>query len=252
MCKLIDTICIRFCNAITFLLEYLCLPLKYLFKPLTNNLQRPYSLCFFFSFFLLITPAILMIVLLIQSSTFINNLETFNLFFYLTLFNLLINYFLVFHIYNIYGLHKLEYQPQVFTVKSFLNFILNFMFKETKLGLIGIYFIAQCFLNIYILIYITMDKNLNNSMFDLPIVVTFTLYAVISNLIFTLGHVVIYLFLLMVLLCKINNSCLCGVVSNNKFRTTISFIDKYLNCFLLFGVYDIERGGIEFNIINNI
>jgi hypothetical protein len=252
MCKLIDTIGIKTCNILTMILSYICCPVKYLLKPITNSFQRPYSFCFLLSYFLLIIPAILLIVLLIQYSGFINGLEGFTSIYYITLANLLVNYVLVFHIYHIYGLHRLEYQTCSFTVKGFLKYTFEYLFRNTKLGFIGVYFIIQIGLGIFAIHYIMTDKGFNDENFDLPILITFSLYAICSNLVFTLGHFVIYLSLLLVLICKINGSCFCGIFSGSRYGKLIDFVERYLDCFKLFGIYDIERGGIELNIINNV
>jgi hypothetical protein len=252
MCKDLDSFAIRLCHLLTVCLGFLCCPVKFVFKPLTNNFQRPYSICFLLSYFLLIIPAILLLVMLIQSSSFINELYWFTSLFYLTLINLLINYILVFHIYNVYGLHKIEYHTQVFTVKSFIKYAVRYLFTETKLGYIGIYFLAQSIFGLYNLIYILRNKGLNSDSFDLPVLVTFTLYAVVSGIAFTLGHLVVYFSLFMLLFCKINNSCCCGVFAGYRNNKKVRFHDRWLDCFKLFGIYDIEKGGIELNIINNI
>jgi hypothetical protein len=252
MCKPLDSLSVRLCENMTTCFEYICCPIKFFLKPLTSRFQRPYSLCFLMSYFLLIIPVILLLIILIQSSSFINELDRFSTLFYLTFFNLLINYILVFHIYHVYGLHKLEYTTHAFTVRTFMAYTMRYLFVETKLGYIGVYFLAQVILYICSLNYILNDGNLNSDNFDLPILVTFTFYAVISGLVFTLGHLVVYIVLFMVLLCKVNNSCICGIISGYRYNLTAKFQDKYLDCFKLFGIYDIERGGIELNIINNI
>lgn len=251
MCQTIDEKCLQLSNILVNILSKILYPIKYLCGYLTKKFQRPYSLCFLLNFFILITPAILLVILLIQNAEYINSIDIFNFSFYFTLFNLVINYIIVFHIYYLYGRHRLTGRHLPYSTKHYTKYICNYLFTENRIGLIGIYLILQCFISFVIYSNIKNNKDYNSDKFDRPILIIFTEFGIICNIIFTLGHIIIYSILFLLLLCRINNSCICRVcysmnsdrilnpdeVSNHRY----TYFNLILSCYKYFGIYDEEK-----------
>jgi hypothetical protein len=208
----------------------ICIPCKFFCKFITNNLQRPYSFCFLINFFILMTPSLLLTVILTQFSEYFILMEKFNYIFYSTLINLIINFVTVFHIYDVYGKHELEEIKPNYTVSSFVKNCFKFLFTEgNKLGYIGIYYFLQIGLYSVNLYYLFTVKDFNSDKFQFTAVIIFTKFATICGLVFTLSHVLIYVSLFFVILCAINNSCLCALNTENKNGLEITASSKNKN-----------------------
>lgn len=233
---------------------YLLVPVKLLLKLLTNYFQRPYSLFFLIDFFLLMTSNVLLVIILIQNKEFINSLENFNNIFYFTLVGSVINYVSVFHIYHLYGLHSLHKNNFTSNIKSYLYHIIRFSFKNSIVGYIALFFIFE---SIYLY---TGLKEIQNSTdfftdkFPKPIVIDFTIIAIILNLIFCLIHILFFTVLVFCILFKINKSCFIGLVlklPKKNDKDAYPFYDLFLNCFEFLGIYsDESESSISQNIEN--
>jgi len=247
----------------------ICNPCKFFCKFITNYLQRPYSFFFLVNFFMLMTPSLLLTIILTQFSEYFNLIEKFNYIFYSTLINLIINFVTVFHIYDVYGKHELEETKPNYTASSFAKKCFKFLFTEgNKLGYIGIYYFLQIGLYSVNLFYLFTTKDFNSDKFQFTILIIFTKFAAMCGLIFTLSHVLIYVFLFLVILCAINNSCLCALNRNNRNGLEITassknknvtvrdsqehlkknnyghskpFFIRILDCYNFFGLYDYNR-----------
>lgn len=260
----IDGKCSSISDCIFYSLYIVLIPVKYLCKFITNHFQRPYSLCFLLDFFLLITPSLLLVILLTQYSDFINSISPFNKIFYFTFTHLIINYVVVFYIYHLYGQHSLEEGDKLnYTVKSFTKFVVHYLFKETKMGYIGIYFLVESIASIISLNSLHTNKDYNSDVFAVPVLLFFTKLAVGLNLIFTLLHVIVYVSLFLFVLCKVNNSCIFKVIKagckgdtndghttsfpkSNKTNTNIrenkhSFKNLSLDFYQFIGIYEYKK-----------
>lgn len=198
-------------------LYYFFYPIKILCKCINSFFQRPYSFFFVLDFLILITPALLLLIILIQNYEFINSIQTFNKIFYFILLNLIINFIIVFHIYYLYNTHKLEDNfdhGENDNVRSFTIKTLNYLFKFTKLGYIGIYFIFEIIICFICLSHINGTSDYYKDNFDRPIVIQFTKFSIFLNLTFNFLHVGMYTLLYLFLLCKLNESCLCKIILN--------------------------------------
>jgi hypothetical protein len=207
----LDKICLIICNKICFITKILCIPAKLTCRIFTTYFDRPYSLCFLLNFFILISPSLLLIVMLSQYSQNIYSLDKFNMIFYSVLINLILNFVSVFYIYDLYERHSLNEVKLLRTVSSFIKLTWNYLFIETKAGYLGIYYILQVGVNFTSLLYIFKNSEYNSEKFETPVLIFFTKFALICCLAFTLAHIILYTSLFFVILCSINNSCLCGL-----------------------------------------
>lgn len=277
--QFLDKKCTTFSNSICKVCKYTCIPFKFLCRLITRFFERPYSFCFIIDFFLLMTPSLLLVVMLAQYSEYISTLSKINVFFYGVLINLILNFISVFYIYEVYGRHKLDEVKQSYTVSSFLKHVIKFLFTESKLGYLGMYYILQILYYFVSLRFLYNNSDLNSDKIEFPVLIVFTKLAMICGLIFTLTHIVIYCTLFMTILCAINNSCLCVVckkdqalqmssVSNkkqveekgnhkndviDKKRNETKFYLIILDCYRFFGLFDYRRHmEIEYEETDNI
>jgi hypothetical protein len=235
--------------------KYLLYPIKVIIGFLGNYFQRPYSLFFLLDFFLLMTTNVLLVVIFIQNSDFINDIENFNKIFYFTLTSSVINYIIVFHIYHLYGLHSLVKENFTSNVKTYISHIARYFFKETIMGYIGLFFILQSVVFILSLNHLTELKQIyfsNN--FAKPIVVYFTQIGIIFNLVFCMIHLVFYFLIFICVLCKINNSCLISVLFQIKVqeKNSYPFYDLALRSFEFIGIYEIDKDFILSQEVENV
>ena len=212
MCKCIDSTCLSIFNVITIVFEYLLVPFKYLLHYPLKYFERQYSFMMIINFLILIIPFLLNTVMIKQYKDKITTDVTFAVIFYLSYSLLFINYYFTFQIYEKYGLHKLFTMKYNFKVGSFMSFLGNYLFKEHKIGIIIILYLIQIPL-FSVLLSIYLKNNFNNIE---EVLKSFTFYGLICNLSFLIIHFLIYFTLFLVILCKINNSCLCQIICINS------------------------------------
>ncbi len=252
-----DDKCMIFCNCFTYTLYILLIPVKFLCKLITNYFARPYSFCFIIDFLLLMTPALLLVVILIQYSEFINQYGGFSIIFYYIFTTLIINFILVFHIYDIYGKHKLDDSADNYNFRTFTKFVCKYLFKNSIVGYIGILFILESCVTIICIHHLLSEKT--KYIKSKPILYDSLVFSAYLNLVFTLMHVIIYIVLYLFIICKLNKSCLCKVIVDyrkgkdhcgieNDDNEKGSYSDKPqsfqnlgLECCLFIGVYDYKK-----------
>lgn len=127
---------------------------------------------------------------------------------------LALNYYFTFQLYEKYGIHQLNKSKPIFTVKSYLAYLIKYMFYDHKIGLVASLYFIQFPILIY-LYYLGVNRELLLVEFkEYTVITDFMLFGIISNLVFLGLHLFLYLLLLIVILCKINNSGFCGVISS--------------------------------------
>ena len=244
MCLSFDSICLYITVKFMLILKYILIPFKLLLKTLTKHFERPYSFCFLITFFCLICPAILLIVISIQANQLIN----YKFWYYFTFANLIINFIIVFEIYSLYGVHRLIDERGKFNAKSYFKYIFHYLFIENKIGYIGLYLIAE------VIIFTIGWKKIQEQSKDIntiPVIYTFLKISILCNIIFSTSHLLIYLIIFLTLLCKINNSCICALILCKKQKQkSYNFTDYILDCCQFFGLYELDT--FENNIINTI
>jgi len=231
--------------------KFILLPLKYPLRVFLNVFQRPYSFCLFFSFIIIVTPLIMMLVILIQFDDYIYSLENFYPIYYYTLFSLVLNYYIVFHIYSLYGIHKLEEQEVSYNIKTFTRYIIYYLFRETKAGFLGIFCFGNLISFALILNYLQTNKDYNSDNFTVPVVIYILKFSVILNLLFYVIKVLIFVMLYSFIICKINKSCFCGLfyslMSKSELKKIdfeedkMEFYDIGLDFFHFLGVFDYKK-----------
>lgn len=206
----IDSIFCSICNHFTCICAVLLLPFKILISPLTNFFQRPYSFIFFVNFFVLMTPSLLLVIVLYGNMDYLTQLDnhSFNFVSIFTLVNLLICYILTFHIYHLYGQHSLPESNHKYTYQNFNSLLFKYFFRQTVLGYIAIYFLANAGISLYAISEL-VDARHTAIRRERPILLTFTYFGISCNLFFTIIHILTYLVLYAVIICRLNNSCLC-------------------------------------------
>jgi len=255
----LDKTCLIIFNKICFITKYLCKPAKLTCRIFTRYFDRPYSLCFLLNFFILISPSLLLVVMLTQYSKNFASLDKLNIIFYAVLINLILNFVSVFYIYYLYGVHSLNEGKLLHTVSSFIKFTWNYLFIETKVGYLVIYYILQVGVHFTCLVFISENSEYNSENFEFPVLISFTKFALICCLTFTLSHIFLYTSLFFVILCYINKSCFCGLflksytsdksknynsngVDNESKYVTERNTDEYfmivLKCYKFLGLYD--------------
>mmetsp|Transcript_2136 Transcript_2136/g.2205 ORF Transcript_2136/g.2205 Transcript_2136/m.2205 type:complete len:420 (+) Transcript_2136:1-1260(+) len=243
LCFSMDNFSISLCNALTKGFEYILIPFKYCLKFPLSQFERPYSFMMIINYFILITPLILLTVGLIQQSSLIFNESKFG-FVYLTTFIILVlNYYFTFVLYDKYGIHKLQKPKNDHTVTSFIKYLFWYLFTEHKFGYVCLFWGFQLLPNVIMLNYLndfsedvnkegealanqrlltgsasvidnstsSVNGDINNrGIAELaPAIVFFAELGIDCNIAFVLLHIIIYFSLFLVILCKINGSCLC-------------------------------------------
>ncbi len=232
-------------------LKFILLPLKYALRGFLNVFERPYSFCLFFSFIIIVTPLIMMLAILIQFEEFIYSLEKFPFIYYYTLFSLVLNFYIVFHIYSLYGIHKLEEEKVSYNIKTFTRYIIYYLLRETKAGLLGIFCIGNLIAFTLILNYLETTKDYDSNNFTVPIVIYILKLSVILNLLFNAIKVFIFIMLYFFIICKINKSCICGLLYSLMRKSELrkiefeedkmEFYDMGLEFFHFLGVFDYKK-----------
>lgn len=199
----LDNLCAKTTTYFFLILKYIFFPIKILLKFITSYFQRPYSFIFILDFILLMIPILILIILLIQNYPYINSKEEFNRIFYFTVASVILNYISVFHIYHLYGLHKLDEEKLNHNIRTYTKFIFRYLFEETKSGIIGIFYIFQ-----FLWIINLFDNLREHQNMERQVVYDFTRIALLLDLIFLSLHLAIYILLYFFMLCKINQSCI--------------------------------------------
>lgn len=248
----IDLIFMKMFYFIFLGLKFIMLPLKYLSGLLLSVFQRPYSFCLFFSFIIIVSPLIMMLVISIQFDDYIYSLEHFSFIYYYTMFSLVISYYIVFHIYSLYGIHYLEEEVISYNIKTFTQFIIRYLFRETRAGFLGLFCIGNLIFFAFILNYLETNNDYNSENFSIPVIVYILKLSVIFNILFYAKKVFIFTLLYLFIVCKINKSCLCGLVYSlitkselNKIsyveEEKVEFYDLGLEFFSFLGVFDYRK-----------
>jgi hypothetical protein len=218
----IDNIFCIICNTVTYAGYYICIPLKYCLKLPLSQFERPYSFIMIVNYFIIVTPIILLSVGLIQNSNIIFDNSIFGLS-YLAIFTFLVlNYYLTFHLYDKYGIHKLNKPKYNFTSSTYLKYVFWYLFYEHKIGFFVLFCLIQLITSYPMLKYldninVSNDINLNIENFKLentPVIVFFLKLAVNCNLAFIYLHACLYGILLFTILCKLNGSCIFLLLCN--------------------------------------
>lgn len=228
--SLLDYCCVKIMDLFTIAMRFLFIPFKFILYPLTKHFQRPFSLCFIFNFFCLMTPCLLIFIVLMQNFSFI--FYTKRLFFLtlLTLLFLIVNYISLFYIYEVYGRHSLKTQEEgqdggtfnnfnksklKYSLSEMTKYLIIFSFKETKIGFLGLLYLIELILSVINISLIFTNGDFNSDIFDLPIIITFLKLGMIINVLFTFFCFFIYLSVVSTIYCKLNNSCCCNFFQNN-------------------------------------
>lgn len=257
VCDQIDECSINCCNIWCGYGENICFPFYFFLKYIISPFERPYSFCFIINFFLLITPALLLVILCIQLSQLNESFDNFNFIIGFLLTNLLLNFAVSFYIYYLYGIHKVLKEKEVTfsDIKLYIKYLYNYIIGETFLRWVILYYFCQivstimCFIRVY-------DQELIKK-YQGKIVLDFTIFALYCNAIFLFINIVLYSFLFLLLLCKINVSCICKVISNwfkneaieanhsnlKEFLSIDSkfYVNKSFKFYKFVGLYDIEK-----------
>jgi hypothetical protein len=270
-CEDVDTFGISCCNYSCLFLDYLCIPFHFCCQYIAPQFERPYSFCFILNFFILVTPLLLLLIILIQNSKNpIDNINTFYFILYFLFLNLLINFLIGFYIYYVYGIHRVEKEKEVTYQKNnlFTKYVFNYITNITYVLPIGIYYFVELIALIICWVWVSgrdLDKLVENQ----SILIDFTRFALICNTIYLVTSIILYVYLFFLLNCKISNSCVCKVISNiyssqndlennsanvNKQldlspenNNDVFFISKSLKFFKFFGLYDVEKSFPQHN-----
>ena len=269
-CDRIDECSITCCNFLCGVTEMLCIPIHFCAKYFVSPFERPYSFCFIANFFLLITPTLLLLIILIQIPELKENYEKFYFIIGFSIANLLFNFIVTFYIYYIYGIHKVKKEKEntYLDVTLYTKYIYNYIMNETLLKYVIIYYFCQIIAIIICLLWICNTEL--NSKYEGIIIFDFTKFAVICNALFIFINSSLYLYLFLVIICKINYSCLCDILKRmcNKISNTSNsepvpvkdleiredeiFIHKSLRLYKFLGLYDVDKSfpKKEDNVIN--
>jgi hypothetical protein len=247
------------CNILCGISEMVCIPVHFCLKYIVSAFERPYSFCFISNFFLLITPTLLLLIILIQLPDLNENYEKFHFIIGFLLSNLLLNFAVTFYIYYLYGIHKIQKEKEqtYLDVGLYTKYVFNYVTHETLLAFVIVYYFGQIVAIIICLNWISNSEL--NSKYEGLIVLDFTKFAVICNALFIFINSSLYTYLFLVLICKINYSCFCNILSracDRVPRTNISepvpgkdleiredevFVHKSLRFFKFLGIYDVEK-----------
>ena len=256
----LDECSVSCCNFCCLVCDTLCIPIHFCLNPFVSPLERPYSFCFIVNFFLLITPSLLLLILIIHLNSVNDSYNNFYFIIGFMLCNLLVNFAVTFYIYYIYGVHKIEKEKLATyeDVRLFTKYIYNYVSAETYLKFVFVYYFCQVISIIMCLNWIN-NPDLKRK-YEGIIVYDFTKFAVVCNAIFIFGNTIIYSYLFLAILCKVNFSCICLIISNYfrktdnsensshqneqkqyKLREDAFFVTKSLKFFRFFGIYDLEK-----------
>ena len=256
-CDKIDYFSVNFCNLLCGLSEKIFYPFNFFLKYFISPFERPYSFCFIINFFLLITPTLLLVILLIQFT------EKFDKFYFIIGFllcNLLINFVSTFYIYYLYGIHKVQKEKELTfsNIKLYRKYVFNYIINETFLKWVILYYFGQVVAIIMCFIWIYDPKVY--STFEGKIVLDFIRFAIYCNAIYLLTNFILFSLLFLFILCKIKISCLCKIIafwfnnepneSNNLPPSNLNdflekdnnfFVNKSLKFYKFIGLFDIEK-----------
>ncbi len=269
-CDRIDECSITCCNFVCGISEMLCIPVHFCMKYIVSPFERPYSFCFIANFFLLITPTLLLLIILIQLAELKENYEKFHFIIGFLISNLLLNFAVSFYIYYLYGIHKIQKEKEqtYLDVGLYTKYVFNYITHETLLTFVIVYYFGQIVAVIICLNWISNPEL--NSKYEGMIVLDFTKFAVICNALFIFINTSLYIYLFLVLICKINYSCLCNVLrracdklSNTNISEPVPgkdleiredevFVQKSLGLYKFLGLYDVNKAfpKKEDNVIN--
>lgn len=245
--KNIDSKCVLISNKVCNILSLVCRPIKYFWKCISTCFQRPYSLMFCINFLILILPALLVLITLIQFHTIIRNYKLLFPYYYI-LSMIGLNYYFSFILYDAYQEHYIRHdlKPK-YSVPTFLKHLLEYFRLHIELCIVAIFIIFEAITSFIVLHYYTNDTSIDN---DYPILNQVLLYSLYSNIIFAIEHIVIYAMVFLILLCTINNSCICLVCcsKHNQYlvkevhQTKLTvFIQFFLHLLYVFGLFDFKK-----------
>lgn len=215
-CFSVDNISCKICNLLTYIGYYMCIPFKYCLKAPLSQFERPYSFIMIVNYFILVIPIILLTVGYIQKFNVIFDKFVFGAIYSYVYICLLLNYYFTFHIYDKYGIHKLNKPKYKFTSTTFLKYIYWYLFYEHKFGFVILFILVQIISSYPITNYLNNLNNNNEKIKanNVPVIIFFVQLAVNCNLALICFHALIYGLLLLIILCKLNGSCLCLILSN--------------------------------------
>lgn len=245
--KSIDSKCVLISDKACSILSFLCYPIKYCCRFIAKYFQRPYSLMFCFNFILLILPGLLLLITLIQFHSIIIGYRLWVVFYY-SLAMIGLNYYFSFVIYEAYQEHYIpqDIKPK-YSVSTFLKYVMNYFRDHKGLCVVGIMIIIEVITSF---IALSHTKSILTSSYndDYPILGNVLLYGLYCNIIFALEHIGIYLMVLMILLCTINNSCICLVccckqhlIREIHYTKLHIFIQFLLQLIYIFGLFDYKK-----------
>lgn len=213
-CLLVDRCCLSCLRISVCTFEYLLLPLKWLLKYPLSCFERPYSFMMLCNFFLLVTPIMLKTLMIVHFIDVIKSNNILYQIFFISYPLLALNYYFTFQIYEKYGIHQLNKPKVQFTVKSYLSYLIKYLFYDHKIGLVASLYFIQLPLLIYLFYLGCSVQLLDGKYIEYTVVTDFMLFGLICNIVFLGLHLLLYFVLLFAILCKINNSGCCGVVAN--------------------------------------
>lgn len=253
----LDDCSVSCCNTLCGCLDKCFIPCHFCLKHIISLFERPYSFCFIINFFLLVTPSLLLLILIIQLNQLNESYSNFHFIIGFLFFNLLINFAVTFYIYYIYGIHRLSKEnPTTYNdVKLYSSYVYTYLVKTTNVWLILLYYFGQIISTIMCFNWIN-DPQLVTKYQGL-VVYDFSKFAVVCNAIFIFGNSTAFIYLYLFLLCKVNFSCCCKVIlklffnrneegSENNHKDLENkeeelFIVKSSRAFKFFGLYDVDK-----------
>jgi hypothetical protein len=203
----------------------------------------------------LVTPSLLLLILMIQLSQMKESYSNFYFTIGFLFCNLLINFAVTFYIYYIYGIHRLQKEKYLTytNVKLYGSYIYKYISNDTSVRIVILYYFGQIIAVIMCFNWIS-DPHLVKK-YEGLIIFDFTKFAIICNALFIFGNTILYSYLFLALMCKVNFSCICKILSNYCSTTTNNdavkhenevpeheaFIVKSMRFFKFLGIYDIEK-----------